>query len=148
MEIILKRNVEKLGYKDDLVSVKSGYGRNYLIPKGAAILATAAAKKIHAETLKQRAFKEDKIREEAVKAAESLKGMAVKIGAKVGDQGKIFGSVSSLQLADAIKKLGFIVDRKNIAIKDEPIKQVGSYQAEVQLHREIKETITFEVVEE
>jgi large subunit ribosomal protein L9 len=148
MEIILKKDVSNLGLKDDLLKVKDGYGRNYLLPKGLAILATESAKKMHAETLKQRAFKEEKNRAEAVKTLEKLQGMSIQVGAKVGESGKIFGSVNALQVADAIKKLGFDIDRKNIKIKDEPIKNVGKYQVDVKVYRDIAGTLTFEVVGE
>jgi large subunit ribosomal protein L9 len=148
MEVILKKDVEKLGYKDDLVEVKDGYGRNYLIPQGFAILATTSAKKVHAETVRQRAQKVEKERSAAQSAAEKLKGMSVKIGAKVGESGKIFGSVNSIQLAEEFGKLGFEIDRKHIKIKEEPIKSVGTYEAEVAFHRDVVEAITFEVVGE
>ena len=148
MEVILTQDIDKLGYKDDLVDVKDGYGRNYLIPQGKAVLATAEAKKMHEETVRQRASKIEKERAEAQSAAEKLKGMTVKIGAKVGEAGKIFGSVNTIQLAEEIAKLGFSVDRKHISIKEEPIKTTGSYEAEVKFHRDVVETITFEVVGE
>ncbi len=148
MEIILKEDIEKLGYKDDLLTVKPGYARNYLIPKGMAIVATPSQKKVLAENLKQRAHKEDKLKDEANKTAESLAKETFKIGAKVGENGKIFGSVNTIQLADAIEAAGFTVDRKRITIKNEPIKQVGTYEADVVLHKEITQTITFEVVGE
>ena len=148
MDIILKDNVEKLGYKNDLVTVKDGYARNFLIPKGLAIYASPGNLKMREETLKQRANKEEKIRLEAEKMVKDFKGLNIKVGAKVGENGKIFGSVNSLQLSDALKKLGYDIDRKNIKIKDEPIKQVGSYTADVKIYKDIAETITFEVVED
>lgn len=148
MDIILKENIDNLGYKNDLVTVKDGYARNYLIPKGLAMYATSGNLKMREETLKQRAHKEAKIAQDAEKMATELKSMTIKVGAKVGENGKIFGSVNSIQLADALAKLGMNVERKNINIKEEPIKQVGTYNAEVKLHRDIKETITFEVVED
>jgi large subunit ribosomal protein L9 len=148
MDIILKDNVEKLGYKNDLVTVKDGYARNFLIPKGLAIYASPGNLKMREETLKQRAHKEEKIRLEAEKMVKDFKGLNIKVGAKVGENGKIFGSVNSLQLSDALKKLGYDIDRKNIKIKDEPIKQVGSYTADVKIYKDIAETITFEVVED
>ena len=143
MDIILKDNVEKLGYKNDLVTVKDGYARNFLIPKGLAIYASPGNLKMREETLKQRAHKEEKIRLEAEKMVKDFKGLNIKVGAKVGENGKIFGSVNSLQLSDALKKLGYDIDRKNIKIKDEPIKQVGSYTADVKIYKDIAETITF-----
>lgn len=148
MEVILKKDVAKLGYKDDLVEVKPGYGRNFLIPQGMAVLATKAAKKMHDETMRQRAHKEEKIKDEAEAAAKQLAEMSVTVGAKVGEAGKIFGSVNSLQLADALKKLGVDVDRKKVVIKNEPIKEIGKYEATVELHRGVSQTITFEVIGE
>ena len=148
MEIILKEDIEKLGYKDDLVTVKPGYARNFLIPQGMAIIATPSQKKVLAENLKQRAHKEDKLKAEAEKMAEALSKKTIKIGAKVGENGKIFGSVNTIQLADAIEAAGFTIDRKRITIKNEPIKQIGTYEAEVVLHKEITKTINFEVVGE
>jgi len=148
MEIILKQDIENLGYKNDLLSVKDGYGRNYLIPKGLAVLATISEKKVREETLKQRAHKENKLIDEAQSIADKLKDSSVKIGAKVGEKGKIFGSINTIQLADVLKKDGFNIDRKNIAIKNEPIKTIGNYEAEVVLHKDVKTTINFEVVEE
>lgn len=148
MDVILKEDIDKLGYKDDLVSVKEGYGRNYLIPKGLAILATSAQRKMHEETVRQRSKRLEKERENAQAMADKLKGMKLEIGAKVGESGKIFGSVNNIQLADAIKKLGMDIDRKHITLKEDPIKTVGSYQAEVTFHRDVVETIEFEVVGE
>ncbi|MBK7182975.1 MAG: 50S ribosomal protein L9 [Bacteroidetes bacterium] len=149
MEVILKQDVKNLGYKDDVVSVKPGYGRNFLIPKGLAAVATVSTKKVLAETVKQRAFKEQKIKAAAEATAAKLKDMVVKVGAKVGESGKIFGSVTSVQLADAIKKLGYDVDRKNIEIVDaDNLKTVGTYTANVRFHKEVTGTLSFEVVQE
>ena len=148
MEVILKQDVAKLGYKDDLVKVKDGFGRNYLIPKGIAFLATEGKRKERTETMKQRAFKEEKIKNEAKKAANTIKDMSIKVFAKVGEKGKIFGSVNALQVAEAIKKLGYNVDRKDINMKDESIKQTGKYEASIRFHREVVETFSFEVVGE
>lgn len=148
MEIILTQDVEKLGFKDDLVSVKPGYARNYLIPQKLAVLANATQKKIHAENLKQRAHKESKILEEAQKLAKSLVETTFRIGAKVGENGKIFGSVNTIQLADALEAAGHNIDRKRIHIKNEPIKEVGTYEADVTIHKSLVQTITFEVVGE
>ena len=148
MDLILKQDVENLGVKDDMVTVKNGYGRNYLIPKGLAVLATDSLKKMHAETQKQRAHKEEKIKAEATALAEKLLKKTLKIGAKVGENGKIFGSVNNIQVVDAIKAMGLEVDRKDVKLKEDVIKQVGKYEAEVKLHRDVVETITFEVVEE
>lgn len=148
MELILKKNVDKLGYKDDVVTVKPGYGRNFLIPQGYAMLATASAKKAHQEVLSQRSHKEAKVKEEAIEIAAKLEKLVVKIGAKVGENGKIFGSVNTIQLSEALKAEGVEIDRKSLKIKEEPIKNAGSYEAEVNLHKEVQQTITFEVVGE
>jgi large subunit ribosomal protein L9 len=148
MEVILKQDVKNLGYKDDVVNVKPGYGRNFLIPKNMAQMATPSTKKMLTETVKQRAFKEQKIKTAAETTAAKLKEMIVKVGAKVGESGKIFGSVTSVQLADAIKKLGYDVDRKNITMSEEGVKTVGTYTAEVRFHKAVTGTVTFEVVSE
>src|SRR3989338_7145979 len=126
MEVILKKNIDKLGYKDDVVTVKPGYGRNFLIPQGYATLATASAKKAHEDMMKQRSHKES----------------------KVVENGKIFGSVNTVQLSEALKKAGFDIDRKALKIKDEPIKEVGTYEAEANLHKGVKPMFKFEVVGE
>ena len=148
MELILKENIDGLGDKNDIVVVKPGFGRNFLIPKGKAILATPSAKKMREETLRQRAHKEAKLIEVAKESAAKLQGVEVKIGAKVGENGKIFGSVNTIQLADAIKKSGLDIERKNISIVAEPIKTVGTYEAKVKFHKEVIETFKFEVVGE
>lgn len=148
MEIILKKNVDKLGYKDELVTVKPGYGRNFLIPQGYASLATASAKKAHAEVMKQKAHKETKILAEAEAIATKLADLTVTISTKVGENGKIFGSVNTVQLSEALKAAGFDIDRKSLKIKDEPIKEVGTFEAEANLHKGVKPTFKFEVVGE
>lgn len=148
MEVILKEDIEKLGYKDDLVTVKDGHGRNYLIPQGKAVLATASAKKMHEETVRQRSKRIQKERESAQANAEKLKSMKFEIGAKVGESGKIFGSVTNIQLADAIKKLGIDLDRKYITLKGDSIKTTGTYEASITFHRDVVETIEFDVVGE
>ena len=148
MEIILKQDVEHLGYANDVVKVKEGYARNFLLPRGLAISATPSEKKQLAETMKQRAHKEAKIKDEAIKIADGLENKTLKIGAKAGEAGKIFGSVNTIQIADAIRALGFEVDRKNIKLKGEAIKNLGKYEAEVVFHRDVIRTIPFEVVEE
>jgi large subunit ribosomal protein L9 len=148
MEVILKQDVKNLGYKDDVVSVKPGYGRNFLIPQGLATPATASTKKQMTETIKQRAFKEEKIKTAAEKTAAALKDVTVKVGAKAGESGKIFGSITTVQLADAIKKLGHEVDRKQISIDEAGIKNLGSYTADVRFHKEVIGKVTFEVVAE
>lgn len=148
MEVILKKNVDKLGYRDEVVTVKNGYGRNFLIPQGYAVLATPSNKKAHEEMLKQRAHKETKILAEAEALATKLADVTVKIATKVGENGKIFGSVNTVQLADALRAAGYDVDRKSLKIKDEPIKEIGTFEAEVNLHKGVKPTIKFEVVSE
>ncbi len=148
MDVILKTNVDSLGEKDELVSVKAGYGRNYLIPQGKAILATASAKKMHEETLRQRSHKASKMLEEAKALAEKLQNVTIKIGAKVGEAGKIFGSVNTVQLAESLKTEGFQVDRKSIKMENDSIKEVGTYKATVKLQKEVIVDINFGVVEE
>lgn len=149
MEIILKQDVPNLGFKDDLVTVKPGYARNYLIPQGMAILAISSEKKKLAETLKQRAFKEEKVRKEAEKLAEKMSDVFVKIGAKAGTSGKIFGSVNALQVAEAIKQQYDIeIDRKKIMVDGDSVKEVGVYKAKVNLHKEVRFDIKFEVIAE
>ena len=148
MEVILKQDVSKLGFKNDVVKVRPGYGRNFLIPRGVATLATDGNLKALTEVKKQQSFKEEKLRKEATANAEKLNGLALKVGAKAGESGKIFGSVTSIQIADALKKAGFDIERKNIEIIGEAIKQVGSYTAKVRLFKEIASTINFEVIAE
>jgi large subunit ribosomal protein L9 len=148
MEVILKQDIKGLGYKDDKVTVANGYGRNFLLPKGMATLATESAKKMHAETLKQRAFKEDKLRKEAASNSEKLSGVNIKVGAKAGENGKIFGSVGTIQIAEALQKAGYAVERKNIEINDDNIKQLGTYTAKVRLYKDVAATVNFEVVAE
>lgn len=148
MEVILKKNVDKLGYKDDVVSVKPGYGRNFLIPQGYAILATASEKKAHAEVMKQKSHKDSKIQEDAQAIATKLEALTVKIVAKVGENGKIFGSVNAVLIAEALKAEGVEVDRKSIKIMNEPIREIGTYDAVANLHKEVKQDFKFEVVGE
>ncbi|MET1259715.1 MAG: 50S ribosomal protein L9 [Flavobacteriaceae bacterium] len=148
MELILKSDVQDLGFKDDIVTVKNGYGRNYLIPQGLAALATPAAKKVLAENLRQRAHKEKQIIEDAQKVAESLKEMQIKIAAKAGVGDKLFGSVSNIDLAEAIAKAGQDIDRKFINIQGGTVKRVGPYNAKVRLHREVIVDLPFEVIAE
>lgn len=148
MEVILKKNVDKLGYKDEVVTVKDGYGRNFLIPKGYAVIATVSAKKAHAEVMKQRGHKEAKVKEEAETLAAQLEGLEIKVEAKVGETGKIFGSVNTIALAEAIKSLGVDMDRKSLAIVGEDsIKELGTYKAKANLHREVQKEFEFQVVE-
>ncbi len=146
MKIILKEDVANLGYKDDVVEVKNGYGRNYLIPTGKAVLATPSALKVLAENLRQRAHKIAKIKADAEGVAASLEGIKLTIPAKVSENGTIFGSVSSIQIAEALEAKGITIDRKIINVT--PVKQVGSYVATVKLHKEVSVEIPFEVIAE
>ena len=148
MEVILKQDIKGLGYKDDKVTVRNGYGRNFLLPKGMAVLATESVKKMHTEILKQRAFKEDKLRKEAAVSAEKLAGVSIKVGAKAGESGKIFGSVTNIQIADALQKAGYNVERKNIEIAEDNIKALGTYTAKVRLYKDVAATVNFEVIAE
>jgi large subunit ribosomal protein L9 len=148
MEVILKQDVKGLGYKDDVVKVKHGYGRNFLLPQGIAIIANESNKKAQTEIIKQRSFKEDKLRKEASANAEKLANVTLKVGAKAGESGKIFGSVSNIQVAEALKKAGYDVERKNIELAEEHIKALGSYTAKVRLFKEITANVNFEVVGE
>lgn len=148
MEVILKQDIKGLGYKNDMVTVRNGYGRNYLLPKGMAILATDSAKKMHAELIKQTAFKDEKLRTEAAANAEKLANVSIKVGAKAGENGKIFGSVTNIQIADALLKSGFNVERKNIEINGESVKQLGNYTAKVRLYKDVSATVNFEVIAE
>jgi len=145
MEIILLQDVNKLGQKDDIVNVKDGYASNFLIPKGFAINATPSARKVHAETMRQRAHKEAKIREEAIEVSKKLEGVFLEIGAKTSTKGKIFGSVNTIQISEALSEKGFDIDRKNILIKEDLIKEVGKYTATIKLHKEVKVEISFEI---
>jgi len=148
MDVILKQDVPNLGHVNDIVTVKNGYGRNFLIPQGIAVLATPSVLKMHAENQKQRAHKEEKIRAEARDLAARLEGTKLTIGAKTSSKGKIFGSVNTIQIAESINQLGFEIDRKQISIKEELIKDVGTYTATVKLHKEVKVDIDFEIVSE
>lgn len=148
MNVILKQDMPNLGHKDDIISVKDGYARNYLIPKGYAINATEQARKVHEEILRQRAHKEEQLKEAAMKMAEELKKVSLTIGAKTSTKGKIFGSVNTIQIAEALTEKGFEVERKNISIKDDLIKEVGEYSATVKLHREVLVDIPFEIISE
>ena len=147
MEIILKEDVANLGYKNDIVTVKSGYGRNYLIPTGKAVIASPAAKKMLAEELKQRAHKLEKIKKDAEAVAGSLQGISLTIPTKVSATGVIYGSVGNIQIADELAKLGHNIDRKIIVVKNQ-VKEVGHYVAVVKLHKEVSVEIPFEVVAE
>lgn len=147
MEIILKEDIANLGYKNDIVTVKAGYGRNYLIPTGKAVIASPAAKKQLAEELKQRAHKLEKIKKDAEELAAQLKDVSLKIATKVSSTGTIFGSVGNIQIAEELEKLGHKIDRKIIVVKDN-VKEVGHYKALIKLHKDVTVEIPFEVVAE
>ncbi len=146
MEIILKEDIVNLGYKDDIVKVKDGYGRNYLIPQGKAVIASESAKKVLAENLRQRAHKVEKLRSDAAALAEKLNAVSLTIAAKASENGKIYGSVSNIQLAEELAKLGLEVERKSIVLKD--AKELGEYTAVVKLYKDIQATVAFTVVAE
>jgi large subunit ribosomal protein L9 len=147
MEIILKEDVANVGYKDDIVNVKSGYGRNFLIPQGKAVIASESAKKVLAENQRQRAHKLAKIKQDALDFAAKIEGITLTVGAKTSSTGTIFGSVTNIQIAEELAKKGFEIDRKTIVIK-ESVKEVGSYKATVRLHKEVSVAIPFEVISE
>ncbi|MCC8171605.1 MAG: 50S ribosomal protein L9 [Parabacteroides sp.] len=147
MQVILKEDILNLGYKDDIVTVKDGYGRNYLIPQGKAVIASPSAIKVLAENQKQRAHKLEKIKADAQELAAKLEGVSLTIGAKTSSTGTIFGSVTNIQIAEALEKAGYTVDRKIIYIK-EAVKEVGNYKAQIKLHKEVSVEIPFEVVSE
>jgi len=149
MEVILKQDVTNVGYKDDIVTVKNGYGRNYLIPQGLAILATETNKKVISENKKQKSYKDEKVKNEALTVAKSLEVINLKIGAKAGTSGKIFGSVNAIQIAQALKEqFNFDLDRKNIEVDGDSIKELGNYKAKIKLHKEVSVEIDFEVFAE
>jgi len=148
MELILKKDVENLGFADDLVIVKNGYGRNFLLPQGLAVLATPSTKKILAETLKQRAFKEKKIVDDAQKEANKLNGLEIKIASKTGEGNKLFGSVASANLVAALESNGVTIDKKFITIAGGLIKRTGQYEAKIRFHRDVIANFSFEVVGE
>ncbi|WP_340066916.1 50S ribosomal protein L9 [Ascidiimonas aurantiaca] len=148
MELILKKDVENLGFKDDIVMVKNGYGRNYLIPQGFAVMATPSAKKVLAENLKQRAFKEKKIVDDAKKLANGIKALELKITVKAGAGGKLFGSVNNANISEAFEKEGFTVDKKYISVTGGTVKRTGKYNATIRLHREVIVEMPFEVAGE
>ena len=147
MQVILKENIFNLGFKDEVVTVKPGYGRNYLIPQGKAIMATPSAIKMLEENLRQRAHKLEKIKADAQEVAAKLEGVSLTIGAKASATGKIFGSVTNIQVSEELAKQGIEVDRKSIHIKDQ-VKELGSYKAIARLHKEVSVEIPFEVVAE
>ena len=147
MEVILKQDIKNLGYTDDVVKVRGGYGLNFLIPNGMAVIANTTNRKIHAEVVKQRAHKLGKLKNDAEKLASSLEGVTINIPAKVGEKGKLFGSVTSQNLVDVLKKMGLDIDKKQISMPEEHIKKTGTYTATVAVHRDIKAKLTFDVVE-
>jgi len=147
MEVILKQDIKNLGYADDVVKVRPGYGRNYLIPRGMAVLASETNKKIHNEVIKQRSHKVAKVRGDAEKLASALEGVTLSISAKVGENGKLFGSVTSQQLMDKLKSMGYSIDKKQIVMPEDHIKKIGNYTAEVIVHRDIRAKLNFEVAE-
>jgi large subunit ribosomal protein L9 len=147
MEVILKQDIKNLGYTDDVVKVRNGYGLNYLIPQGMAVIANPTNRKVHAEVVKQRAHKLGKLKNDAEKLAASLEGVTLNIPAKVGDKGKLFGSVTSQNIVDVLKKMGLDLDKKQISMPEEHIKKTGTYTATVNVHRDIKAKLNFEVVE-
>ncbi len=148
MEVILKKNVDKLGYANEVVTVKPGYGRNFLIPQGYAVLATASAKKAHEEIMRQKSHKESKMLAEAQAVAAKLADVTLSIATKAGENGKIFGSVNTVQIAEALREAGFDIDRKSLKIKDEPIREIGSFEAEANLYKGVKQSFKFDVVSE
>lgn len=149
MEVILLQDVPKLGYADEIVNVKNGYALNYLIPQGLAIMATPSNRKVLAENLRQRAFKLEKIKNQALEMAQKLEGLKVRIGAKASSTGKVFGSVNAIQIAEAIKdQHGIEVDRKRIVVDGDHVKELGTYTATINLHKEVKAKIEFEVFAE
>jgi len=148
MEVILKRDLDRLGSANEIVNVKNGYGRNYLIPRGLAVLATESARKVHAENTRQQAHKAAKIQEDAQEMANKLQDVKLTIGANAGEKGRIFGSVNTIQLAEALAAQGYDVERRNITIANDAIKELGTYAATVKLHREVAVDIEFEVVAE
>ncbi|SFH24047.1 50S ribosomal protein L9 [Pontibacter chinhatensis] len=147
MEVILKDDVKGLGYKNDIVDVKPGYGRNYLIPQGLAVIADKSSKKVVAENIRQAAHKAEKIQNDAQELANSIGDITLELPAKVGETGKIFGSVTTLQLSEALKAKGFDVDRKRISF-DQDVKSAGEYTATLSLHKEVKHQVKFNVVAE
>ena len=149
MEVILKQDIAKLGFTNELITVKDGYARNYLIPQGLAIQATPSAKKVLAETMKQRAHKEEKFLKDAQILSQAIEAVELTIATRVGESGKIFGSVNALQISDALKaQANLIVDRKKIDLKGDAVKEVGEYTATANLHKEVSATIIFKVVAE
>ena len=148
MELILREDVQNLGFKDDIVTVKNGYGRNFLIPQGKAVLATSSAKKVLAENVKQRAFKEQKVIDDATKLGKTLTALEIKIASKVGSGDKLFGSIGAQDVADVFEKAGQAIDKKYISLPGRTIKRLGAYEATVRLHREVLIQVPFEIIPE
>lgn len=148
MEIILTQDIPNLGHRDDIITVKNGYGRNYLIPQGKAVLATSSVRKNHEEKLRQQAHKEEKLRLDAEAKVKKIEAVELKIGAKTSTTGKIFGSVNTIQIAEVLKEKGFDIDRKHISLNEEAIKEVGTYTATIKLYKDIKAKLSFEVCAE
>jgi large subunit ribosomal protein L9 len=148
MEIILKKDVENLGFTDDIVTVKNGYGRNFLIPQGLAVLATTSAKKVLAETLKQRAFKEEKLIKDATVIADAIKELEIKIAAKTADSSKLFGSINNADVAEALATAGYVVDKKFIKVEGGNIKRIGKYNATIRLHRSVVIELPIDIIAE
>ena len=148
MEVILKQDVANLGQKDDIVKVKDGYANNYLVPKGFAMFATPSAKKVHAENLRQRAHKEEKIKDDALVISKKLEGVSLTISTKTSSTGKIYGSINTIQIAEALEAKGFNIERKQIMLAEEQIKEIGKYVATIKLHKDVKVEIQLEIVSE
>ena len=148
MELILREDVQNLGFKDDIVKVKNGYGRNFLIPHGKAVIATSSARKVLAENLKQRAFKEQRLVDDANKLGKKLQGFEIKIKSKVGSGDKLFGSIGSQDVADAFEKNGETIEKKFITLPGKTIKRLGAYEAAVRLHRAVVVQVAFEIIAE
>jgi large subunit ribosomal protein L9 len=147
MEVILTQDMQGLGYKNDVITVKAGYGRNYLIPKGFAIMANASNRKMIEENVRQAAHKAEKLKKDAEALAEQIGDLVLEIGAKVGESGKIFGAITTLQISDALNDKGFEIDRKKISFNSK-VKEVGEYAATLDLHKDVKKEIPFKVVAE
>lgn len=146
MEIILKQDVKNLGFTNDVVKVRNGYGLNYLIPNGLGVIATPSNRKVHAENMKQKAHKLAKVKDEAAKLATNIESVTLTIPMKAGENGKLFGSVTAQNIADVLKKMGHTVDKKQITLKEDHIKTLGAYTAQVALHKDVKVNVNFEVV--
>ncbi|HUX54581.1 MAG TPA: 50S ribosomal protein L9 [Williamwhitmania sp.] len=148
MEVILKQDVANLGQKDDIVKVKDGYANNYLVPQGFAIFASVSAKKVHAENLRQRAHKEEKVKDDALEILKKLEGLSLTISTKTSSTGKIYGSINTIQVAEALEAKGFNIERKQITLVEDQIKEIGKYVATIKLHKEVKVEIQLEIVSE